>query len=377
MVVEVRLALNVVVCSALIWSVFVDVIHARRIRQHLAKIPSASIQQRLETVFMSPGASWMHGTYSNYNGSGEFFNDTSDDEGLLFLPDFGPSDDEGGNIMHPCSNNGPTNVHKYEVNVIKRTDESTSGVLSKRFDISKCPLSPARTNGAGSSLGNEKPQRDRAFTDKNMMKKRWSQIGKNISTLVSSINSSYGGASRCSLDTVHEYLSSALSALPMPSDIVLGMDLYESLNNDIPKVVDGYIMCKEWVGGVYDALCPLPLASNDLIPCDFASLKKLLLEGEGLPFRCVFEENQLKRVLKELSELVLQSKLVLGAAATSATALGGDLFDNHISLDGVCNTNVNRSRSAKGSGKNSKKNISAKEKDDIRLMNLLGEFSIA
>jgi hypothetical protein len=376
-------------------------------RQQLAKMPTASITQRLETLFCDHNHVWMHGAYANHSGAGEYITDASGKE-LLFLPDFGMVGDVGGTPKSAMSAGGcyhqsqsdvdsSMNIHKYEVDVLSRgaTDDDAGGHVSRKMhtqDSSSPSSFPLSANISGSNswkaidgqtngkdvgdMPADKPQRDKAVIDKTVMKKKWSQIGKNLASLVSSIKSSYGGVSRMSLDSVHEHLSSAFAALPLPSDMVLGMELNAQLHQDVPKVVESYIMCKEWVGEVYDTLCPLALVINEVTPCDFKKLKQLLSEGEGLPFRCVFEENQLKRVLKEVTDLVTKSKVVLCTATEAATALNTNLFENHIEDSYNKDTSVgggSRNRSKAG-GKSTKKNMSEKDRDDLKLSNLLGKI---
>ena len=131
---------------------------------------------------------------------------------------------------------------------------------------------------------------------------------------------------------------------------------------------------------MYDTLCPLALTSNEITPCDYTNLKKILREGEGLPFRCVFEENQLKRVLKDMNDLVQDSNLILTLATNAAMTLNSNFFENHISPVESAPTpqgkdkekeGANRNR-AKATGKNTKRNLSAKDREDLKLSNLLG-----
>lgn len=375
---------------------FIDVVHARRMRQQLAKIPNASIADRLEILFLDHNHVWIHGAYANHSGAGEYISDAAG-ENLLFLPDFGT-----GEVETPKSSTNVSrcyaqlktdvessiNIHKYEVDVFSR-DESTmlngSQCLRRKMqnlDASSPPRlaetssviseSPNLNGIAAVGVGNDKPQRDKATTDKSVMKKKWSQIGKGIASLISSVKSAYGGVSRSSLDLAHEHLSSAFSALPMPSDIVLGMDLDAQLQQDIPKVVDYYVQCKEWAGEVYDTLCPLALVTNEKTPCDFKKLKELLREGEGLPFRCVYEENQLKRVIKDIEELVDLGKAVLADATQAASNISQNFFETHVFKNEEEGGSSSGSSRSKGSSKASKRNLSAKDKEDLKLSNLLG-----
>ena len=375
-------------------------------RQQLAKTPSASVTQRLETIFLDHNHVWMHGAYANHSGTGEYITDASGDN-LLFLPDFGTGDVEtpnGPSSVSRCYSqlqsdiDSSINVHKYEVDVFSREESVMSagghGRRKMQNQESTTPGIPVAqvtsndnfnclVNGEIPNSGNEKPQRDKSITDKTLMKKKWTHVGKNIAALVTSVKSAYGGVSRSSLDTVHEHLTAAFVSLPIPSDIVLGMDLYAQLHNDIPKVVENYVMCKEWVGEVYDMLCPLALVTNDMSPCDYKKLKQLLVEGEGLPFRCVYEENQLKRVLKDMEELVVQGTAVINDATESASSLAQNYFDNHLSSgndeETTCGSNIsnggNRGR-GKANSKASKRNLSEKDRDDLKLSNLLGMFMI-
>jgi len=240
----------------------VDVVHARRMRQQLAKTPTASIAQRLETIFFNHNHVWMHGAYANHSGSGEYITDASG-QGVLFLPDFGscetvdtPKSGSRVAMMHQSfahSQNdvdSSMNVHKYEVNVLSREEDGkwgSSGGSSTRRKIAMHTSSSSSaicneassSDGSGSNgggIGMDKPQRDKTLTDKTVIKKKWSQLAKTTASLMSSVNSSYGGVSRSSLEAVHELLSAAFSALPVPSDMLLGMDVTAQLQSDLPKV---------------------------------------------------------------------------------------------------------------------------------------------
>lgn len=243
-----------------------DAIHLRRVRKDMLKLPSTGVNEKLSYLFEGQGSNYqMHGIYNSASGHrrtytmettmpqiprsvvvGEEVGETEEMEeesGNGSVLDNTPKEVMGKEISSRlrsklADNNdmsGPVGGVGSKSKPRKRGAVAATNVTTNTLMAQEAADSTV-SGSAMLQLGDNDRRRGKA--DKQEMKKKWTSIHNQATSLCSATKSVYGGTSRPTYSALLELLEDSYDSMPMPSDMVLDDAVYRNLKESMLELIE-------------------------------------------------------------------------------------------------------------------------------------------